>query len=79
MVTTSLYSSKLGSDGDEMATLILGRRSTNRETECDNLSDSVGVASNPAADVKVSGTSVHPWITQSDGRKLVAWKKSVHL
>ncbi len=52
MVTTSLYSSDLGSDGDEMVTLILGRRYTNRETERDNLSDSVGVVRNPAADVR---------------------------
>jgi hypothetical protein len=35
-----------------VVTLILGRRYTNRETERDNLSDSVGVVSNPAADVR---------------------------
>jgi hypothetical protein len=51
MVTTSLYRSNLGSDGEEMVTQILGRRYTNRETERDNLSDSAGVAINPAADV----------------------------
>lgn len=49
MVTTSLYRSNLGSDGEEMVTQILGRRYTNRETERDNLSDSAGVAINPAA------------------------------
>jgi hypothetical protein len=48
MVTTSLYSSNLRSDGDEVVTLILGPRYTNS----DNLSDSVGVVSNPAADVR---------------------------
>jgi hypothetical protein len=52
MVTTSLYSSNLGSDGEETVTLILGRRYTNRETERDNLSDSVWVVITPAADVR---------------------------